>query len=498
MFKPEGYKEPKTVKTPKSKSGQITVEKQFADLVLSDALGQWMMRLESTQDSGSVFRWNGMCWDYVNAEAGTAMTADWLDHYHPDKATSANAENLWKWTQKRLRKMKPAPAREVARFVIPTKSGYLHLEKGGRIILKKPDPALGVDYVIDAKIPSLQKPDAEYFPGELPADSIFGKFITQMMPDPKVRAVVQELVAQTLLPMNTSVAMWNIGDGQNGKGTLVHLIEALHPQVCSLQLNKLGGQFSLEPIIGSSLILVDEVPDKPFDEELLKSLISQDPVSIDRKNEKAIHSYRSTAKWIISSNKVPHIRDKSNGVWRRIIFIPWKITVSDDEKILDISKTIIKNELHIVLDWLLHGVKRLVVRGRFYKDEELPDSIRDEKHLLRIEGDSILAWTEDLGVHCSANVKTSKEDVYKSYFDWCQSNLHGGEMKPESFWKVLRQRFQPTDSKIGVKRYVNISLVSNTPAGKERLQKQDGVVNIPFHTDHPDPIFGVKPNTAVH
>jgi hypothetical protein len=71
--------------------------------------------------------------------------------------------------------------------------------------------------------------------------------------------------------------------------------------------------------------------------------------------------------------------------------------------------------------------------------------------------------------------------------------MHGGEMKPESFWKVLRQRFRPTDSKIGVKRYVNISLVPK----KERLP-QEGAMNIPLSMDHPDIIFGIKPNAAVH
>jgi len=471
MFNPTQKESPQ----PKTSTKAASTEKQFADLVLTNKFGQWMMRAESTSDAGTAYKWNSLFWQYVHTEEGRSLVAQWLDQHHPDKASSSTAKNAWDFACDRLRQENPAPSVNHHQHIIPTLSGYLHLHTDGRIELSKPDPSLGVDYVIQAKLSSQIKEGEDYVPQPVSPQSLFGQFLDASLPDLSIRNVVQELCAQSLLPMNYNIAGWFVGQGANGKGVMMEVIEAIHRQSCRLRLDRLAEKFSLEPLVGSSIVLVDEVANAKFDEELFKSLVAGNGVDVDRKYDKPLRSYRSHAKWIIASNNVPHIRDKSDGVWRRIVFIPWQVQIEEGKRIPDLDKKIIESELHIVLDWLLEGAVRIVKRGRFRSEDEMPAIIQAQKHTMRLESDSILAWIEDEGIHCSSSTETSNDEIYKAYRDWCEQTQRTA-MGSEMFWKSLRARFPKmttTNRRVGAKRkrYSTLSLIpmEQLPAVKQAV-----------------------------
>lgn len=373
------------------------------------------------------------------------MAAKWLDTNHPDKASSDKAKQAWNFACDRLRHERPAANHDCQLNIIPTLSGYLSLLEDGSIEVLNADPLYGVDYVIEAKLGHVAT-NSYYQPQPIPAESLFGRYLRDSLPDEGIRNVVQELCAQTLLPNNYGIAGWFYGQGANGKGVLMEVVEAIHRQACRLRLDRLAQRFALEPLIGASLVLVDEVANDKFDEELFKTLVTGNGVDIDRKYDKPLRSYRSRAKWIISSNTVPHIRDKSDGVWRRIVFVPWKVQIDESKRIPDLDKRIIQNELHIVLDWLLMGAVRIVKRGRFLSEDEMPEIIRAGKREMRLESDSVRAWVDDEGVHHAPTVWTPNDDIYKSYADWCD----GAQRTPlgvEMFWKSIRNRFSGIETK---------------------------------------------------
>jgi P4 family phage/plasmid primase-like protien len=427
---------------------QPSLDKKFADLILkspnSPIPGPWMMKIENTADAGCVYRWGEHCWEYVHAEEGQGIAADWLDKRHPDKAASRTAQALWNYACNRLRLLKPAP-KYSSNHIIPTLGGYLDIQPDGSISVLPPSPEYGVDYVIQAEL-GHKTDSACYTPNPVPPDSLFAHFLNTSLPDPQLRSVVQELCGQTLLPSNYGVAGWFVGHGANGKGVLMEVVEAIHRQSCRLRLDRLSKNFALEPIVGASLVLVDEVANAKFDEELFKTLITGNGVDIDRKWDKPLRSYRPRAKWLISSNNVPHIADKSDGVWRRIVFVPWKIQIPEADRIADLDKKIIASELHIVLDWLLEGAIRIVKRGRMLIEKELPEIITSQKQTMRLESDSVLAWIDEEGIHHSPTTLTPNDEIYQAYADWCE-NAQRNPLGPEMFWKNLRNRFPEIETK---------------------------------------------------
>lgn len=471
--------QPKTIKS--------SIDKVFADLVLaapeSGFPGPWMVRAENTADSGCAYRWGEHCWEFVHSEEGRTMAAKWLDMAHPDKAASFKATQVWNFACDRLRQEKPAAANESYLNLIPTLSGYLSLMEDGSIEVLKADPIYCIDYVIEAKL-SHASTNNYYTPQPVPPDSLFGQYLRDSLPDQGVRDVVQELCGQTLLPSNYGIAGWFYGQGANGKGVLMEVIEAIHRQACRLRLDHLAEKFALEPLVGASLVLVDEVANGKFDEELFKTLVTSNGVDVDRKYDKPLRSYRARAKWIISSNNVPHIRDKSDGVWRRIVFIPWQVQIAEADRIPDLDKRIIESELHIVLDWLLMGAVRIVQRGRFIPENQMPEIIRSQKHTMRIESDSVLAWIDEEGIHQAAGVFTTNDAIYKSYNDWCAA-AQRTPLGVEMFWKNIRNRFnviEKKQSRMRVdgqdtrKRTSNLSLVPLVVSESKSLTAYKGVM----------------------
>lgn len=482
-----------TASTPlvkKFKPKEPSVDKIFADLVLaapkSGFIGPWMVRAEHTADAGCAYRWGEHCWEFVHAEEGRSMAAKWLDQAHPERASSDKAKQAWNFACDRLRQEKPFTSENYHHLnIIPTLSGYLSLLTDGSIEVLKADPIYGIDYVIEAKLSHADR-DNYYQPGPVPPGSLFGRYLAASLPDLGIRDVVQELCAQTLLPSNYGIAGWFYGQGANGKGVLMEVVEAIHRQACRLRLDHLAEKFALEPLIGASLVLVDEVANGKFDEEIFKTLISSNGVDIDRKWDKPLRSYRPRAKWIISSNTIPHIRDKSDGVWRRIVFIPWKIQIAESDRIPDLDKQIIKNELHIVLDWLLMGAVRIVQRGRFLSMAEMPQIIQSQKQIMRLESDSVRAWIDDESIHQAPDVWTVTDEIYKSYTEWCEA-AQRTPLGVEMFWKNIRNHFPEIETKQSRlkingkparKRVSNLSLVPPVRVGQQPLS--DCAENIPM------------------
>jgi P4 family phage/plasmid primase-like protien len=413
------------------------------------------MKAENTADAGCVYRWGKYCWEYVHGEEGGSIAAEWLDRCYPDQASAKKANGLWSFASTRLRQASPMPA-QGKQQLIPTLSGYLDIQPDGHVQIIPPHPDHCVDYVIEAKLGHTPT-TGSYVPTPPPSTSLFGRFLAASLPDPDIRAVVQELCGQTLLPTNYGTAGWFVGQGANGKGVLMEVVEAIHRQSCRLRLDRLSASFGLESLVGASLVLVDEVANTKFDEELFKTLVTGNGVDIDRKYDKPLRSYRSRAKWLISSNNIPHIADRSDGVWRRIVFVPWEQQIPEAQRIPDLDKKIIQSELHIVLDWLLDGAIRIVKRGRMMIDAELPDLIRQQKQTLRLEGDSVLCWIEEQGIHADPLVSTLKTDIYKSYTDWCENDQRK-PLGPEMFWKGVRNKMKFTEQQVKKKRCASISL----------------------------------------
>lgn len=388
-----------------------------------------------------VYKWNKKqnYWRLLDTEADPAAGAladtalSWLSNEEPEKASAKKAAECAATASMWLSMHSPLPEQDFDKTLIPCSDVYLEINKEGFIDAVEATPELGMTYSVGVACGT--KAGQTHTPQPVPPDSLFGKFLAEMLPDEAVRDFVQEQCGQTLLPTCYRRAAWWYGMGKNGKSLLSDLVSRFHKCKASARLNTLSERFGLEPLIGASLIRVDEVKKGAWDEDLFKSLVSYNTESVTRKNRGNINT-AIRAKWIICSNQLPFVKDGSDGVWERLEPVHWAVQV--DNAVPDLGNIIFNTEASIVLDWLLEGAARQVMRGRARDRHEMPEACKLAWKKSRANSDSVRAWVDDEGVALSDVELCSKGRVYAAYSAWCEETMNAEPLKDAWFWRALQ------------------------------------------------------------
>lgn len=405
------------------------------------------------QKNEVIYKWAGSHFRVVSQEEFEKCALDWLvarfpDQVNPGKITSC--ANIARWKIRTLPDCNAAGAG----IVIPLKNAYLIVDQQGNITRIKPDMSYGMTYVINAE---LQASGAIYTPSLPPAGSLLAKYFDSSVPDLEVRNYLQEFAGDTLSPViSTQKAALLKGAGKNGKSIFTRLLQALHGSYASMRLDRLS-DFNLAPLIGASLVVADEVPKTGIDEQMLKSLISGESITINRKFEKLVN-YRPHAKWFICTNNDQKLSDNSHGFWRRLAIIPFNQIISDEDTIPNLDQKIIDQELIHFVDWCLLGLQRLTQRGKLPPE---PASVIASKKSALMASDSVLGWMDENEVKVSDTSVQIKDDVYANYDQWCIRNGLKKLSSPQ-FWKAIQQHLGEIDAgqasrQQGRKRLVSLS-----------------------------------------
>ncbi len=400
-----------------------------------------------------VYRWTGERWVAVDRADGHVRATEWLAENRRESCSAAKARSAWDTATLRMPELRLLSEAGRPRYIVPTENLWLEIEidrdragrpLGGRIRKVAPDMEAGVTGGVPVRIEG--KAGEEYVPSPLPRGSLFSNFLSSSFPRTDPDAVealeaIQEYAGYTIIPgsPNEQVAhIWH-GQGGNGKGVLKALIAKFHAKAASVDPERLDG-FGLQPLVDATLAMVDEMP-RQFSPERLKSLISGDPVCIDRKYKDMI-DFRCGARWIINSNQDFGVRtaDASAGFFRRFIIIEWKAAPAPSERIAGLEDSIFGGEAGAVLDWLLTGLLRYLGNGFLLA----PAASNRLKAAAMEAADSVLSWSAEVGgatvlapIH---EPHASRAEVYAHYCEHC-SRSGRQAVSDTVFWRRLRTRW---------------------------------------------------------
>lgn len=383
---------------------------------------------------GSPYRWNNNYWQLLSNDdtpIGLERVAlRYLETYYPDRASTANTISAAKYALMDLPELPAKPTDHI----IPLQNAWLCIGKNGVIEVLQPNKDVGITYVIKA---SINQSQGVYHPQPLPSQSLFRQFLETSLPDAEVRDLVQEYCGYTLLNgiHFQRLAVFK-GFGANGKSVLLKIISELHEKRAAIRLDKLEG-FALTQLVGASLAISSETPRGSINEEMLKAIVSGDPITVEPKY-KPEFTYSPSAKWIIACNEFPRIGDKSDGIWRRLLVIDWTVQVPEKERVHDLDRQIIQNELKLVLDWCLEGVQRLILRGDFYE----PASVKQAGLQSRNENNNVAMFAEETNLTpATQDEYLTKDDLYGRYDEYCRNSGYK-PYKKDNFFKLLYALFK--------------------------------------------------------
>lgn len=407
------------------------------DAFASAALVPGQERYALDPDEDVMYAWAGTHWQAVPDLVGERQAANWLRNNYADKATAGGARTAWAFSKLLAASSPAVPSPDADEgVVIPTRNAYLRVGSDGRIIAEAHERSAGMRYLVDAEAPGVRI-GAEYTPAPVPADSRFGRFLAHAQTDSDVLAFVQEQAALTLMPGQPQIAAWWYGAKGSGKSTLAAIIKRFHHRAVALDMKNLDG-FRLEKIIGASLVVCTEVERGKWNEGIFKQLTGGDEVQVDRKGRPVI-SYTSDAKWIICSNLDPWITDPTGAVHRRIAPVRWARTVASAKRNSRLVDEIMRDEAHIVLDWLLAGVQRIVRDhgGQFRPEGQWPAQVRRWAREIRGASNPVADWIDSERIGISAGVLHTRREIFGAFNAWAEAH---GEHEPISepiFWRAL-------------------------------------------------------------
>jgi putative DNA primase/helicase len=236
-------------------------------------------------------------------------------------------------------------------------------------------------------------------------------------------AITQEWAGLNLVP-DTSYHKFFVGegDGANGKSAYcAGLMAMVGQRNCShVPMEIFGERFALWPTVGKLANIAAECSEADrVAEAMLKSFVSGDTLQIDRKN-KTILNNAPTARLTFMANNRPRFHDRSSGLWRRMILMPFRVTIGDDERIDGMDKPewwMAKGEVEGMFLWALEGLKRLRQQRRFTRSEVCEEAAAG----YRLESNPAQQFLDE---KCQADPehKVVSATLYDGYQRWAKAN----------------------------------------------------------------------------
>lgn len=303
-----------------------------------------------------------------------------------------------------------------------------------------------------------------YDPSAYCAD--LGKMLNRVfLGDREVIDLFEEMVGYTLIKhARYQKAFMLYGTGSNGKSTILDLIKTfLGPRnYSSIALEKVTDRFNvaeLENMLANIGEDIDNVAMK--DTGTLKKIFAGNSLQVERKGERP-YKISPSATHIYACNNIPRSFDKSDGFYRRWIFIPFnaKFTAEDpdyDPMIED--KITTDTALSYLLNIAIRGAQRLIKNGHFTE----PASVKKALETYKADNSNTLSWIEDKDLTEEFFLESPTDKLYSDFVDWCKlsgvksNNITG----KKTFFKEIVSKYnfeeKPKQKKDG-KRYFIVSL----------------------------------------
>jgi len=288
------------------------------------------------------------------------------------------------------------------------------------------------------------------------------QFLKDILPNPSDFVTILEFIASALLreSIRLEKIIMLVGDGANGKSTLLELITRFlgDANVSNTSIHDLiYNRFAKAGLDGKLANIFNDLSDKELAHlGTLKALVSGDKIRAEHKGKNAFE-FRSFAKMIFACNQLPDVREDTDAIFRRFIIIEFNqkfLTVPKDEDSDLVKKANPDILAKLTTDEELSGLLNIVLKIGMnlkkighYSYEQSTGQIRQG---WREKSDTIQAF---INTHLKVEQGIApRSSVYSRYVTYCTTN----KIIPKNntqFNILLKQKLpiEPKDTRINGK-----------------------------------------------
>jgi putative DNA primase/helicase len=262
------------------------------------------------------------------------------------------------------------------------------------------------------------------------ASPAFDEFIQRVLPDEEVRGFVQRGLGRCVTgDVGDQHLFIPHGGGANGKSTLLNSVRRLlddyavhlHPDVLMATKHN-QHPTALTDLLGARFAMTIEVEQgKRLAESLVKMLTGGENIRA-RRMHRDFFEFAPTHKLWLACNHLPTIWGADEAIWRRILVIPFTVTIPEDERDPDLPEKIWAERAGL-LRWLIDGYRAWREIGL-----DPPEAVRVRTERYRSDQDHLGAFLEQRCDTSDPRASTPVKDIREAYETWCE----GGQLEPLS------------------------------------------------------------------
>lgn len=416
--------------------------------ILTNILGQNIITANHARYiDGALAVWNGQRWVF------SKRAIEWMCLQYADDAKSTERMEVIKYIEVKAPSVS-STSMSHGHFVQFSNCTY-DVEN---MVEVTPTP----DMYITATLPVALDLDATYGAAD--------KFIESIADgdEPTMRAM-QEVIGVCMCsrrvlsqsPMLIGRPTGGTSTASNGKSTYIDMMRALlgDDNVASMDIASLGEKYGPAELTGKLANLGDDIPDeflRGSELALFKKLVTGNKIKAERKYHDPF-DFKPSATMVFSMNAMPRLADTTDGVFRRLAFVPFRRTFLptdpdyDPEILAKLTKPDVLRRFAVLGLMALHDM----VMDNRDRLTEIPDMVAEVEEI-RIDNSVVRRWMYDEEITDVDIDHQSVQSVYERFVHWCDEAGERYATRRKTFTKELTATI----------RNVRISSLTSPTTGK--------------------------------
>ncbi len=232
------------------------------------------------------------------------------------------------------------------------------------------------------------------------------------------------------------------GEGGNGKSTFGNaVLKSLgrYGGVISADALTVGCKRNVKPELaeakGKRILIAAELEEgMRLNTSIVKQLCSTDEIEAEKKYKDPFH-FTPTHTLLLYTNHLPKIGATDDGIWRRLIVIPFNAKIKPKKDIKNYADYLVENAGEYIIKWLIEGAEK-IINADFRIDT--PQCVQDAIGAYRTANDWLAHFIDEC-CEAGTGLEAKSGELYQEYRAFC---LRTGEYTRSTadFYSELEKR----------------------------------------------------------